>query len=78
MLIVRRRAGESILVGENVEIQILEVGPLRVTLGIVAPREVSVMRSEVKLTRDQNRAAAELTSTAPLAQLASALQQRGR
>jgi carbon storage regulator len=58
MLVIRRRAGESILVGEDIEIQVLELGPTRVKLGIVAPQNVTILRSELKLTKEQNLAAA--------------------
>jgi|YelNatPaOPRAMG01_1025707.scaffolds.fasta_scaffold02760_17 carbon storage regulator len=58
MLMVRRRAGESILIGGEIEIQVTEITATRVTLGIVAPREIPVVRGEVRLTRDQNLAAA--------------------
>jgi carbon storage regulator len=59
MLVIRRRAGESLLIGEDVEIQILDVSPTRVKLGIVAPHDVTVLRSELKLTKEENLAAAE-------------------
>ena len=59
MLIISRRAGESILIGEDIEIEVLETGSGRVKLGITAPRAVPVLRNEVRLTRDQNRAAAQ-------------------
>lgn len=59
MLVIRRRAGESLLVGDNVEIEILEISGGQVKLGIRAPREVSILRKEVYLTREQNRAAVE-------------------
>jgi carbon storage regulator len=58
VLVIRRRAGESIRVGDDVEIQIIECSPTRVKLGIQAPPEVPVMRTEVRLTREQNLAAA--------------------
>ena len=58
MLVVRRRQGESLVIGEDVEVVILEAGPNRVKLGIMAPREVLVFRKELELTREQNRAAA--------------------
>ena len=58
MLVIRRRVGESILVGDGIEIQVVELTPTRVKLGIVAPKEVPVIRKEVQLTRDQNHAAA--------------------
>jgi carbon storage regulator len=58
MLVIRRRAGESILIAGGIEIEVLETGPTRVKLGIKAPKSVSVMRKEVGLTEEQNRAAA--------------------
>lgn len=71
MLVIRRRAGESILIGEDIEIQVAEIGAGRVKLGIVAPAAVTVLRKEVKLTRDQNLAAAKGVSLKPLAELAA-------
>ena len=57
MLVMRRRAGESFLIGE-VEIQVLEVGGSRVKLGIRAPAEMAIVRQEVQVTETENRAAA--------------------
>ena len=57
MLVIRRRAGESIVISGDVEIEVLESSPTRVMLGIRAPREVSVMRKEIRLTADENQAA---------------------
>jgi len=58
MLVIRRRPGEAICVGEDVEIEIIECGPNRVKLGVRAPRQVAVWRAEVSATRAQNIAAA--------------------
>ena len=58
MLVIRRRPGESIRIGDDVEVEVIDCGPHRVKLGIRAPREVPVMRNEVRLTREQNLAAA--------------------
>ena len=50
MLILSRRAEESILVGENVRVKILRVGRGgQVRIGISAPREVEVWREELVL-----------------------------
>jgi carbon storage regulator len=57
VLIIRRRRGESIVIGENIEIEILETSPTQVKLGISAPKDVTVLRSEIRVTRDVNRAA---------------------
>ncbi len=59
MLVIRRRAGESILIADDIEIEVLETTPTRVKLGIKAPKAVAVRRKEVRLTEVQNRAAAE-------------------
>ncbi len=57
MLVIRRRTGESIVIAGDVEIEVLETSPTRVKLGIRAPHEIQVVRKEVRLTADQNRAA---------------------
>lgn len=73
MLIVRRRVGQAILIGEQVEIQVLEISPGRVKLGVLAPREIPVLRAEVKLTREANLAAAQGLSPEKLAELTQKL-----
>lgn len=62
MLVIRRRTGEAVVLDGGIEIQVLEAGANRVKLGIIAPAEVSVMRKEVQLAREQNRAAANPAS----------------
>ena len=69
MLVIRRRAGEAILIGEDVEIQVLEVTPTRVKLGINAPQHVTITRKEVALTRDENQNAARGVSATAIAGL---------
>lgn len=63
MLVIRRRAGQSILIGDEIEIEVVEVGPTRVKLGIHAPRGVTVLRKEIVLTREENRLAARSLSS---------------
>jgi len=57
MLVIRRRAGESIVIAGDVEIEVLESSPTRVMLGIRAPNQVPVVRKEVWLTAGENRTA---------------------
>ncbi len=59
MLVIRRRAGDSILIGDSIEIEILEVGATQIKLGITAPKEIPVVRKEVSLTWQANRAASQ-------------------
>lgn len=73
MLVVRRRAGQSILIGEEIRIHVLEAGPGRVKLGIEAPAAVPVMRREVRLTRDENLLAARRMRPEELAAVAARL-----
>ena len=73
MLVIRRRTGQSIRIGEEIEIHVAEISPTRVTIGIRAPREVSVTRSEHALTRQQNLAAADSLTADALAKLAGGL-----
>ena len=47
MLILTRRPGESIQVGEDIEISVLEIRGNQVRLGINAPADVLVLRSEL-------------------------------
>ena len=47
MLVLSRKSGESIRVGDNIEITICHVAGNRVKLAIAAPREVSIQRSEL-------------------------------
>lgn len=59
MLVLTRRKGEAIIVGDNVEIRVLEVSRHQVKLGVQAPRTVPIYRSEIyEKVRDANRAAA--------------------
>ncbi len=48
MLILTRRSGEGISIGAEVEITVLEVSGDHVRLGIVAPRDVLVLRKELR------------------------------
>jgi len=47
MLILTRREGESVLIGDDVTITVLRVKGNQVRLGVNAPKEVSVQREEI-------------------------------
>ena len=47
MLVLSRKSNESLMIGDNIEIIVLEIREGNVKLGIKAPREVSVHRQEV-------------------------------
>jgi len=59
MLVLSRRVGESVVVGEDITITVLEVRGDVVRVGIDAPKSVRVHRAELlKELEDTNRAAA--------------------
>ena len=69
MLVIRRRAGETLLIGDDIEIDVLEVAHTQVKLGIRAPKKVTVLRKEIQLTSEQNRVAAREVSPAAMSLL---------
>ena len=60
MLVIRRRSGETLWIGDHVEVEILEIEGSQVKIGIRAPREVVVMRGEIHLTAEENRSASSM------------------
>ena len=60
MLMMSRRQGEVILIGDDIEILIAHIGRSRVKVGIRAPRRTAVVAREVKLVQEENLAAAAL------------------
>ena len=58
MLIVARRKGQRILIGDDVEVIVTELSKGVVKLGIVAPTTCTILRGETKDVADANRAAA--------------------
>jgi carbon storage regulator len=73
MLVMSRRQGETILIGDDIEIVIAHIGRSRVKVGIRAPRQMPVIAHEVKLVCEENLTAAE-ASPAGLTDLLARLQ----
>lgn len=57
MLIISRKKSESILIGDDIEIIVTDVGADRVKIGINAPKGVPILRRELLETRRLNREA---------------------
>ncbi|UNC91722.1 carbon storage regulator CsrA [Candidatus Contubernalis alkaliaceticus] len=61
MLILSRRVGESLAIGEKIKVRILEVKGDVVKVGIEAPREIPVHRQEIyEAIEKENLAAAQV------------------
>lgn len=55
MLVIGRRKGESLLIGDNIEITIVKVEDGTVKLSISAPKEITILRKELyKEVLDEN------------------------
>lgn len=48
MLVLSRKAGEKIVIADNIEITILEIRGNRIRIGVDAPDHVTILRSEVR------------------------------
>lgn len=60
MLIITRRPGEKIMLGEDVSIQVMEIVGNQVRIGIQAPKSVPVYREEIwEAVKAENKAAAD-------------------
>jgi carbon storage regulator len=64
MLVITRRSGERVVLGDDITITVLEISGSTVRLGIDAPTEVPVYRHEIWLAvKAENQAAAEAEVT---------------
>ena len=73
MLIIRRGRGESIFIGDDIEVEILDIGSNQVKIGIRAPKQIPVMRGEILETIQANRAASEKVTASAVAGLMAQL-----
>ena len=77
MLVLTRRLNQSIKIGDDIEITVIEVRGDQVRLGVAAPRDVAVHRKEVYLQiQQENRASSTASDTASLDALSHALGRR--
>lgn len=61
MLILTRRVGETLMIGDDVQVTVLGVKGNQVRIGVNAPKEVSVHREEIyeRIKREQQAQPAE-------------------
>ena len=64
MLMMSRRQGETIRIGDDIDIVIAGITGSRVKVGIRAPREMPVVMREIKLVKEENLAAAKAPQVA--------------
>ncbi|SEQ25180.1 carbon storage regulator CsrA [Piscibacillus halophilus] len=62
MLVLTRKAGESIQIGEDIEIKVVAVNGDQIKLGIEAPQNIEIHRTEIyKQIIQENQVASQLT-----------------
>jgi carbon storage regulator len=76
MLVLTRKANQSIMIGDDIEISVLSVMGEKVRLGIQAPRDIPVFRTEVYVEIQQERAAGD--GADPGREVAEALERLGK
>jgi carbon storage regulator len=59
MLVLTRRIGEEIVIGDNIRVQVVEVQRGRVRLGISAPDRVHILRAELFAADEEKRRLAQ-------------------
>lgn len=64
MLVITRKKDEGITIADNIEITVLEVSKDKVKIGINAPKEIKIYRSELKTLRQTNEQSAMSSETA--------------
>ncbi|ANS76097.1 carbon storage regulator [Paenibacillus yonginensis] len=47
MLVLKRRVGETVMIGDNIQIQILGIEGDQIKLGFIAPKEIQILRQEL-------------------------------
>ena len=52
MLVLTRKSGQSIMIGDDIEVSVLAIMGDKVRIGIEAPRSVPVLRTEVYIEKE--------------------------
>lgn len=64
MLVLSRKSNESLFINGNIKVMILEIRGNSVVIGIEAPRDISIVRSEISHRPAKNNSATQTVETA--------------
>ena len=63
MLILTRKVGESVAIGDDIQVSVVEIKGTQVKLGIRAPKDVTVHREEIYLKiQEENKRASQVST----------------
>ena len=62
MLVISRKTGEGLRIGDNITLQVVSVSGDKVTLAIDAPREIKIMRDELIQTIEANQSSSQIST----------------
>jgi carbon storage regulator len=65
MLVLSRKLGEKIIIGENITITVVDIDRGKIRLGIEAPRDVPIFRQELLPLKGSDQAPASQPSATP-------------
>jgi carbon storage regulator len=78
MLILTRKVGECIRIGDSIEIKVIDVNRNNVRIGVEAPRHISVLRDEVYQKIQQENIHSARAASSDLLKAAELLSQKGK
>lgn len=53
MLVLSRKTGERLLIGDEIAITIVRIGPTAVRIGIEAPKTMNIVREEIQTKKEE-------------------------
>lgn len=62
MLVLQRKRNQSIVIGDNIELSVIEIGSDWVKLAISAPKDIAILRAELVEAAKANRESADTAS----------------
>lgn len=65
MLVLSRKLGEKIIIGDNISITVVDIDRGKIRLGIEAPRDVPIFRQELLPVKNADGGVATATSATP-------------
>lgn len=63
MLVLSRKLGEKVVIGENIVLTVVKIDRNQIRLGIEAPGNVSIYREEIAPKKSERRLEAELVAS---------------